>query len=108
MAKQKPDIADMFTPSSEAARPASMVDPSKSPEQIEIPQEGRTVPTSIGLKESEVAIVDAIAAELGTARNGLLRFLVREGLRQYLAGETEIEFRPSYSLRQDKRQIKFE
>jgi hypothetical protein len=85
-----------------------MVQPGKTPDQIDIPQEGRTVPTSIGLKESEVAIVDAIAAELGTARNGLLRFLVRDALRRYLAGETQIEFEATYSLKRDKRQIKFD
>jgi hypothetical protein len=47
----------------------------------------------VGLKESEVDLLDAIAGELGIARNALLRYLVRYGLAQYRAGRLEVPVR---------------
>jgi len=44
----------------------------------------------VGLKESEVDLLDAIAAELGIARNALLRYLVRYGLAEYRSGRLEV------------------
>jgi hypothetical protein len=58
-----------------------------------IPATGRTLSVGVGLKESEVDLLDAIASELGIARNALLRYLVRYGLAQYRAGRLEVPVR---------------
>lgn len=58
-----------------------------------VPATGRTLSIGVGLKESEVDLLDAIAGELGIARNALLRYLVRYGLAQYRAGRLEIPVR---------------
>lgn len=58
-----------------------------------VPATGRTLSVGVGLKESEVDLLDAIAAELGIARNALLRYLVRYGLAQYRSGKLEVPVR---------------
>jgi len=58
-----------------------------------VPATGRTLSVGVGLKESEVDMLDAIAAELGIARNALLRYLVRFGLSEYRAGRLEVPVR---------------
>lgn len=58
-----------------------------------VPATGRTLSVGVGLKESEVDLLDAIAGELGIARNALLRYLVRYGLAQYRAGRLEVPVR---------------
>lgn len=58
-----------------------------------VPATGRTLSVGVGLKESEVDLLDAIAGELGIARNALLRYLVRHGLAQYRAGRLEVPVR---------------
>ena len=58
-----------------------------------VPATGRTLSVGVGLKESEVDLLDAIAAELGIARNALLRYLVRYGLSQYRSGRLEVPVR---------------
>jgi len=55
-----------------------------------VPATGRTLSVGVGLKESEVDLLDAIAAELGIARNALLRYLVRYGLAEYRSGRLEV------------------
>ena len=44
----------------------------------------------VGLKESEVQLLDHIAAELNIARNALLRFGVRYFLSRYSAGDIDL------------------
>jgi hypothetical protein len=58
-----------------------------------VPATGRTLSVGVGLKESEVDLLDAIAGELGIARNALLRYLVRYGLAQYRAGRLDVPVR---------------
>lgn len=58
-----------------------------------VPATGRTLSVGVGLKESEVDLLDAIAAELGIARNALLRYLVRYGLAEYRSGRLEVPVR---------------
>ena len=57
---------------------------------VKIPAEGRTLPVGVGLKESEVAMLDDIASELGVARNALLRWAVRYFLLQYKRGAIDM------------------
>lgn len=64
----------------------------KKAEQVpSLPAEGRTVSVGVGLKESEVEALDALAGELGVARNALLRYAVRYFLTDYQAGKIELE-----------------
>ncbi len=58
-----------------------------------VPATGRTLSVGVGLKESEVDLLDAIAGELGIARNALLRYLVRYGLAQFRSGRLEVPVR---------------
>lgn len=45
-----------------------------------VPSTGYTRPVSVGLKESELELLDAHAERLGVARNALMRFMIRYGL----------------------------
>ena len=108
MAK-KPSIVDMFTPTEQPAPPPSpapsvapQVDPSRAAADVDIPAEGRTLATGVGLKESELELLDGIAAQLGVARNGLIRYAVRYFLKAYLAGDVRPETQKQYSERGQK------
>jgi hypothetical protein len=64
-----------------------------APAGARVPATGRTLSVGVGLKQSEVDLLDAIATELGIARNALLRYLVRYGLAQYRSGRLEVPVR---------------
>lgn len=66
-----------------------------------IPAEGYTRPISVGLKESELAILDQIADKEGVARNAVMRFFLRQAMTQYLAGQLEIPTSEERSKRVD-------
>ncbi len=51
-----------------------------------IPATGRTLSIGVGLKESEVSMLDTIAAELDVARNAVMRYAIRYFLAQYKIG----------------------
>lgn len=53
----------------------------------EVPATGRTLSIGVGLKRSEVDMLDAIAAELDVARNAVMRYAIRYFLTHYQAGE---------------------
>lgn len=55
------------------------------------PDVDRTLPVGVGLKASEVAALDDIAAELGIARNAIMRFAIRYFLAEYEAGRVTLE-----------------
>lgn len=59
-------------------------------DQVEIPATGRTLPTSVGLKESEIALLDKISLELSIHRNQLMRYALRYFMKLYLAGEIDL------------------
>lgn len=103
MAK-KPNIADMFAPTEklEEPSPAPSVGPGTPASSIDIPAEGRTMATGVGLKESELELLDRIAEQLGVARNGLIRYAVRYFLKAYLAGDVRPETQKQYSERGQK------
>ena len=63
---------------------------SVTPSSVKIPAEGRTLPTSVGLKESEVQLLDQVAGELGVARNAVMRYALRDFLRRYMSGEINL------------------
>lgn len=60
-----------------------------SPTQ-EVPAKGRTLSVGVGLKESEVALLDEIADELGVTRNALMRYGLRYFLRQLQTGTLDL------------------
>lgn len=55
-----------------------------------VPAEGKTVSISVGMKESEVALLDEVAARHEVARNAVMRFGLRHFLNDYLAGDVEL------------------
>ena len=55
-----------------------------------IPAEGYTRSTSVGLRESEIAILDAIAEAEGVARNAVMRYMLRWAMAEYRAGRLAI------------------
>lgn len=59
-------------------------------DEVEIPAEGRTVPTSVGLKESEVELLNNIAADYGIARNAVMRWALRWFLQEHEAGRISL------------------
>ena len=85
--KTQPDLGSIFqkTQPAPAATPATDV-----PASPDIPAEGRTLPVGVGLKESELALVDELALELGVARNALIRYAVRYLLSEYRAGRLKL------------------
>jgi hypothetical protein len=92
MAKPKSDLSSIFK--STERKPRAGAPGQHTPETARVAT-GRTVSVGVGLKESEVAELNQVAAELGIARNELMgyalrRFLaeVREG-RLNLAGQME-------------------
>ncbi len=52
----------------------------------DIPATGRTLSVGVGLKESEISMLDTVAAELDVARNAVMRYAIRYFLAQYRAG----------------------
>ena len=51
--------------------------------------------SGVGLRESEWAKVDAIAAELGQTRHKVAAYALRDFLRRWDAGEIQTETKPS-------------
>jgi hypothetical protein len=56
----------------------------------EVPSTGRTLSVGVGLKESEVALLDEIAKELDVTRNALMRYGLRYFLGQLQAGKLDM------------------
>lgn len=55
-----------------------------------VPAKGRTLSVGVGLKESEVALLDEIAKELDVTRNALMRYGLRYFLSQLQAGKLDM------------------
>ena len=51
---------------------------------------GRIISQGVGLTEGELDALQALAAQLGVKRNGLMRFAIRRFLLQVLAGEIDL------------------
>lgn len=51
---------------------------------------GRTISVGVGLKEGEVAEIDELAGDLGFARNAVLGWLIRYGMRKIRDGDLSI------------------
>jgi len=56
----------------------------------DLPATGRTVSIGVGLKESEVQLLDSIAEDAGLRRNALMRFAIRYFLKEYYAGRVDL------------------
>jgi len=55
-----------------------------------VPSTGRTLSVGVGLKESEVALLDEIAKELDVTRNALMRYGLRYFLSQLQTGKLDM------------------
>lgn len=77
MAKRKADLNQIF----------KSTEPGNKPTADAVPATGRTVSVGVGLKESEVAMLDEIADTLGVSRNALMRYALRHFMTQYVTGE---------------------
>ena len=89
MARKQPDLSGLFRPT-ETQPPAEAPGPGQA-ERSAPRDPGRTLPVGVGLKESELRELDAIAAELGIARNALMRWAMRDFLARYHAGAVTLE-----------------
>ena len=83
MAKRKADLADIFKKTSRQ--------PAEEITEEEVPATGRTLSIGVGLKESEVEMLDQIVEELEISRNSIMRYAIRHFLMQYQAGEIALE-----------------
>ena len=63
----------------------------KLAESIHIPDDGRTVSMGVGLKPSEIAMLNDIANETGVPRNAFARLAVRRFIQMYRAGLIQVE-----------------
>ena len=63
---------------------------SSSAGQGEIPAEGHTRPVAVGLRESEIELLDQVAADHGVARNAVMRWALRWFLKEYAAGRAPL------------------
>lgn len=93
MARKQPNLDNLFKktepqPETEEAAPQPQQAERSAPAAREV---DRTLPVGVGLKASELAKLDAIAAELGIARNALLRFAVAHFLQDYKAGRVTVD-----------------
>ncbi|GBC84462.1 hypothetical protein HRbin11_00891 [bacterium HR11] len=64
--------------------------PAGRPEPTSL-QTGRTISVGIGLKEGEIAFLDAVARQVGRSRNALLRYAVRRFIEALQAGTIDPE-----------------
>ena len=55
-----------------------------------VPAQGYTRPVSVGLKESELDMLNEAASNLGVARNAVMHYLIRDGLARLKTGQLEI------------------
>ena len=78
MAKRKADLNQIFKSTEPGGKAAA---------EDAVPAKGRTVSVGVGLKESEVDMLDEIADTLGVSRNALMRYALRHFLTQYVTGE---------------------
>jgi hypothetical protein len=104
MARKRPDLDALFQRTEQPEQPEQAVQPAPLPAapsgpSPDIPATGRTLPTGVGLKESELAAIDEVAGKLGVARNALLRFAVRYFLAEYQAGRVSLEITPPHERR---------
>ena len=52
---------------------------------------GRTVSVGVGLKEGEIAFLDAVARQVGRSRNALLRYAVRRLIEEIRSGALDLK-----------------
>ncbi len=91
MAKRQPDLSGLFRPTETQPPPAEAPEPGPAERSAPAaPELDRTLPVGVGLKQSELRDLDAIAGELGVARNALLRWAVAYFLREYRAGRISL------------------
>jgi hypothetical protein len=80
MAKRKADLNQIFKSTEPGSKTAADA----------VPATGRTISVGVGLKTSEVDMLDEIADDLGVSRNALMRYALRHFLTQYVTGEISL------------------
>ncbi len=99
MARKAPDMSGLFAPTD--PQPGAAEVPSSARSAPAAEPVDRTLPVGVGLKQSELRELDAIARELGIARNALMRYGLAFFLREYRAGRAEVVIE-----REEKRRVK--
>jgi hypothetical protein len=108
MAKRRGEInPDLFAPTGgepESETPGQRPQSGASEltaEQIAelVPQDGFTRSVSVGLRESELALLDEIAEAEGVARNAIMRFMLRREIALYRLGRLELPIEETKSKR---------
>jgi len=82
MAKQKPDMTNIFARTDPESRQAQEAT-------------GPTITKGVGLKESEWAELQDIAAELGITQHAISAYALRHFLKQYRTGNIPLENKPT-------------
>lgn len=62
---------------------------SRPKDAADVPATGRTLSVGVGLKESEVTMLDAVAQELDVTRNAVMRYALRYFLKAYRTGKAD-------------------
>ena len=81
MAKKKQDLSDIFAKTEPA--------PGATAEYSDL-DAGKIQSTGVGLKQGEIAALDAIAADLEITRNAIMRFAIRYFIIQHRAGNIDL------------------
>lgn len=91
MARQQPKLDNFFRPTEPQPEPRAE-DLAQPTAQRSAPADDvdRTLPVGVGLKGSEVAALDDIAAELGIKRNAVMRYALAWFVREYRAGRATV------------------
>ena len=66
-----------------------------------IPAEGLSQSISVGMRVSEVGILDEIANKEGIARNSIMRWALRQFMARYLRGEVQLPITETKTRRLD-------
>lgn len=90
MARQRGNLDDIFKRTEQTDRPAPAAPAPSAPPRDAAPGLGRTISVGVGLKEGEVAELDRIVEDLGITRNALMRYAIRNFLKQYHAGSINL------------------
>ena len=82
MAKEKPDLTNIFAKTDQASKQAQDAT-------------GPTITKGVGLKESEWAELQEIGAELAQTQHAMTAYAVRYFLKQYRTGKIPLENKPT-------------
>lgn len=95
MAKKRPRLteteSDLFADTTAREQPEPTAAAQSADGERTLTAEGYTVPVGVGLKESEIAALDAISAETGFSRHALMRYAIRHFILEQWAGNITLQ-----------------